>query len=319
METPSPKRSRRRLLLSSYEMSCTKLASCSIDMSKPRNKGYLFEAIVREIEQFVLRRSPALREPAYNIETRKIILVDGVHHEIDVYVTINAAEGYNAIHIFECKNLNRPVDKNEVVTFSEKVKAVGAAQGVFVARSYTSGARAQAKKDSRLRLLVLKEHEVAQNRTVEGPNSYIAFHAISIHFTKWGEAEPPEELGNTTHPIIEQQVVVDGKTESLADFCLRRAYDYCSVLGPSGAFNELPDGTYRSFVIFENRFRTKKSLVYEGASVRTMQLRVDCRLELYKDPLWHFELESRGSIKLYAPVVTKDGSIQQFVRLSEIS
>jgi hypothetical protein len=113
-------------------------------------KGNVLESAVLAIEQAILRSVPTAAGQNQTIESRKLVNVDGVRHEIDVYVTVNFAHGYCAIFIFECKNWAQPVGKNEIIVFSEKIAAIGAAYGYFVARSFTSDARAQAEKDSRI-------------------------------------------------------------------------------------------------------------------------------------------------------------------------
>ena len=82
-------------------------------MATPLEKGNALESAVAAIEKHILDTSPALREKTFFIEGKKIITVDGVHHEIDFYVTIDLGAGYRSVFIFECKNWQDPVGKNE--------------------------------------------------------------------------------------------------------------------------------------------------------------------------------------------------------------
>jgi hypothetical protein len=103
-------------------------------------KGLGLELAVHAIENMILASSPALREKVFTIEPRKKVNVDGVHHEIDIFVSVEVAKGYTAVFIFECKNWEAAVNKNEIIVFSEKIKEVGAQQGYFVAKSFTKDA-----------------------------------------------------------------------------------------------------------------------------------------------------------------------------------
>src|SRR5258707_7903089 len=115
-------------------------------MDTPKDKGDALENAVAAIEEVILQSSAGLgRKPI--VEKKKIIRVDGVRHEIDVYVTADLAPGYKSIFIFECKNWKEAVDKNAIIIFSKKIEVSHATSGCFVAKSYTSDAVSQAKGD----------------------------------------------------------------------------------------------------------------------------------------------------------------------------
>jgi hypothetical protein len=127
-------------------------------MDGSQQKGDALEAAVAAIEEVILQSSAGMgRIPA--IERKKILIADGVRHEIDLYVTADLAPGYKSIFIFECKNWKEAVGKNEIVIFSEKIDISCATSGCFVAKSYTSDAVNQAKKDPRITLLLVAEHD----------------------------------------------------------------------------------------------------------------------------------------------------------------
>ncbi len=98
------------------------------------------------IETTILKASPALTENRFTIENKKIIVAEGVRHEIDILVSVDLSNGYEATFVFECKNWEEKVGKNEIIVFSEKIKATQAQKGFFVARSFTADAQAQASK-----------------------------------------------------------------------------------------------------------------------------------------------------------------------------
>lgn len=130
-------------------------------LATPQEKGTALEAVVSAIESLILESSPAAKGKACLIEERKRVETDGVQHEIDLHVTTEIAVGYRAIFIFECKNWKDKVNKNEIIVFSEKIRACNAQLGFFVAKSFTSDAQAQARKDQRLILKTVTEHDPA--------------------------------------------------------------------------------------------------------------------------------------------------------------
>src|SRR5580704_17255961 len=103
-----------------------------------KDKGDALEHAVKAIESVIRRSYSGLSENTLRIEAKKIVVVEGVHHEIDVHVTVDLGRSYSAIFIFEYKNwLGEKVGKNEIIVLAEKVKACGAQRGFFVAKSYT--------------------------------------------------------------------------------------------------------------------------------------------------------------------------------------
>ncbi len=118
-----------------------------------KEKGSALEDAVRAIEDTILRSSPGLAEGTFRIQSNRIINSGGVRHEIDIFVTAALPNGYEATFIFECKNWQAKVSKNEIIVFTEKIASVGAQRGFFVARAFTKDARSQAAKDIRVKLL----------------------------------------------------------------------------------------------------------------------------------------------------------------------
>lgn len=127
--------------------------------STPKKKGNDLEHAVRAIEDAILRTAPSYAEGTFKIQGNKVLVQDGVRHEIDVFVTVSLAAGYESTFIFECKNWNAKVGKNELIIFSEKIAVSGAQRGFFVAKTFTKDAQAQAKKDSRIQILTASHFE----------------------------------------------------------------------------------------------------------------------------------------------------------------
>jgi hypothetical protein len=61
-------------------------------MTSAREKGDDLEIAVHTIERLILATSPALKEKSFNTERRKVMVVRGVHHEIDVFVSVDLAK-----------------------------------------------------------------------------------------------------------------------------------------------------------------------------------------------------------------------------------
>jgi hypothetical protein len=159
-------------------------------VATPSEKGNALENAVGVIEHCILQTSPSLKEKTFLIENKKIIVVGSVHHEIDIFVTIDPGPGYKSFFIFECKNWQDAVGKNDIVIFSEKIDVSQAQHGYFVARSFTKDARAQAAKDPRMTLLLASEHDPS---TAPCLSAFI--HAID------SEKSQTHVLQEGTHPL----------------------------------------------------------------------------------------------------------------------
>ena len=99
--------------------------------TKAQMKGDALEKAVQLIETYILGTNPATKEAIVTFEPKKIVVVNGVKHEIDIYITIDYGKGYKAIFIFECKNWTKKVDKDEIIVFSKKVEVVHSRFGHF--------------------------------------------------------------------------------------------------------------------------------------------------------------------------------------------
>ena len=60
---------------------------------------------------------PGYTESSFRIEGKKIVRANGVRHEIDIYVSVILGTGYDAVFIFECKNQEEKVNKNDIIVF----------------------------------------------------------------------------------------------------------------------------------------------------------------------------------------------------------
>jgi hypothetical protein len=121
-------------------------------MASPNEKGNALEYGVHCIEEAMHRNVPGLKGSNAVIERNKIIVKDGVSHEIDLWVRVNPETICETSHVLECKNWNRPVGTDEVFKLAGKMKALNAASGTIIAREFTSDAEALAKTERCLSL-----------------------------------------------------------------------------------------------------------------------------------------------------------------------
>jgi hypothetical protein len=126
--------------------------------SKPKQQhqeqGDRLERAIAVIEDAIVKHNPALQSCNHTIESKKQVRVEGVRHELDVYVEYDFGSA-KTLFVFECKNRNRRAGKDEVYVLLEKVNAVAAQNGYLVARGFTQSAVAAAKQ-SRGRIILVQ-------------------------------------------------------------------------------------------------------------------------------------------------------------------
>ena len=146
-------------------------------------KGSELEEAVKLLEQTILKSKPGLKDAPFLIESKKIIVKNGVRNEIDVYVEIDLGHGYKSVFIFECKNWKDPVGKNDIIIFSEKIKLTNSQKGYFVAEKFTKDARNQAITDERIELLELTINEAKKRgfSYISGSRNPENVRAIKLH------------------------------------------------------------------------------------------------------------------------------------------
>lgn len=262
-------------------------------MTTAQDKGNALERAVEAIEDLILRRSPAIKEKAYKIESKKIIAVGGVHHEIDVFVSFELGPGYNPVYIFECKNWKEAVGKNEIIVFAEKIAAAGAQHGFFVAKSFTADAEAQAAKEPRMELITAREHDPASTimpfgyqTTFNSPTKVqVTFKAVGRRFNqtiKLGVSETNITLNGSPLNLTEytNAWTIEAINESMNTF-------------PSGT---LPDGLYHRECASERTF-SEGTLAINGKSIELARIHVEFDIRLVRPAIkTHFEIDGRGRV-----------------------
>lgn len=276
-------------------------------MNTSKAKGDTLENAVAAIEQVILESSASVvgRRPV--VEKKKIVTVNGVHHEIDVYVSDNLAPGYKSIFIFECKNWKEAVSKNEIIIFSEKIDASQATSGCFVAKSYTSDAVSQAKKDPRITLLLAAEYDADS-----GPEVFEFFTRLpemtklDVTMFKRGDT------GSTPKPVSTEtaQLEIFGLPANLPMQLNLWSMGVCSK-DLMASFEELvPAGVYPR-VVNENMYFVAGEVRLDDVDVEKMNFHVEYKVVVTPVPaVSHFEIKSRGRCITFAPQLIGNDTMQ---------
>jgi len=280
-------------------------------VTTPQEKGDALEDAVAAIESLILQTSPAnAAKPV--IEKKKIIQVDGVRHEIDVYVTLDSATGYKSVYVFECKNWQNAVGKNEIIVFSEKIDASRAACGYFVAKLFTSDAEAQAKKDPRLVLLSATEHDPStpipveffsrfpQLTNIDVKISVRGSKGLNVRQVKFDEASA-RYLGNEIN--LRQQIDTWSK-----EACNNGVAQFNSQI--------VPEGVYEKVMDYERRFSPDEFIVNDQ-DIEKLTLHIQYKITVAKSQIVsHFEVESRGRFFRFAPTTIGDAVVEGIIVFS---
>ncbi len=260
-------------------------------------KGDALEKAVRLIQETILKSDPDFAGIQFTIEHNEILKIAGVRHEIDVLVKTLPRSQYESVWIFECKNWNKPVGKDEMIKLAEKVKATGAARGFLVARKFTADAEAQAKLDNRLKLLHCTDDFSAHfelTHTVHVPEPI----QISIKQRGVPPLEKPNQLdwkraswllnGKPTNfaqfllPYIDNEMEAD-KTENNAKY--NRDSSHCS--------------SRSSLIEFE-----RGEFTFDTVDVEYLRIDVKFWVKVQRLKLISkFELRSQGRVFSFAPII----------------
>jgi hypothetical protein len=262
-------------------------------MTTPKQKGNALEAAVVAIEELILTSSPNVKEKSYRIESKKIINVGGVHHEIDIFVTFELGPGYNSVYIFECKNWNEAVGKNEVVVFAEKIDAAAAQRGFFVAKSFTADAVAQAIKEPRMELVIAAEHDPASAIL---PIGYQSTFQKPTHVKAVFRKRGATGTKSVAYDLPQAVATLNGDPLNLLDYMnawVTDAINESMRTFPSGT---LADGTYKRECTSDRQFG-EGAFVVNDIAIETATIAVQFEINLIRPAVrTHFEINGRGRV-----------------------
>jgi hypothetical protein len=272
----------------------------------PDEKGRALEIAVHAIETVILESSPSLSGQPFQIERRKTVTVDGVHHEIDVFAKVGPAKGYESIFIFECKNWEAPIGKNEIIVFSEKIDAVVAQRGYFVAKRFTKDALAQAAKDPRITILYATEHDPSN---VPPPES---FHITAPVHVKCSTTFRVAGTAGTKLDVMQLEgklIRLCGSDMLLTDYLnswteelykQRLLYFYTA---------DLPEGIHPLLEEDERSFAAGELLI-DGREMERVLLQAEFGVEIIRpDVVSDYEVSTRGRVIRLAKAKVRDFAI----------
>jgi|SRR5882762_9715206 len=272
-------------------------------MISPQEKGDALELAVAAIEHVILHTS---HSGMPQFERKKRINVGGVHHEIDLYLTIDSAPGYTSTFIFECKNWQDAVNKNEIIVFSKKIQDSSAAMGFFVAKSYTADAIAAAKSDARIVLYTAIEHDPARDAT-EFYCRFPHMTAYQASFVPFGSNGQKFETKN----MDEIKVTYRGQEAKLRDQFVIWSTEACDEDFAAFFEQPVPEGIYPRPPVHKVRNFVRSELFFDEREIEQAMLYIEYYFEVLKSPLVsHFEVETRGRCYSFAPLKLKEGTVQ---------
>ncbi len=286
-------------------------------MTTPLEKGNALENAVKAIEHAILQSSSGLEKDTFLIESKKIVVIEGVRHEIDVWVEIDHGRGYKSIFIFECKNWESSIGKNEIIVFSEKIDAVQAQKGFFVAKSFTSYAKAQANKDKRISLLCATEYSV-ENIPIPFDFHFVLREKghgdMVVVERNLGKKEKKKkvnlDLDNIECQLNDESLDLNKYLQDWMKDCADKRLNTF----PSGNKDE---GTY-GLEAHDERDFDGGELVVDGKEIEKLRLDVTFSVRVVRPGIVsHYEVQSRGRILSLAPVQLEGGGHIQVGFLGE--
>lgn len=271
-------------------------------------KGDQLERSVEIIERVILGSKSLPHDCKTTIEPKKVVVVNNVKHEIDLFVELDLGHDYISTYIFECKNWERSVGKNEIILFSEKIEAVQAQKGYFVAKEFGRYAKAQAKRNSRMQLLLAKETPVEPFQFLPNFNFIMPqLNNIDVEFTSDDSTNKEKQKIDVRHvPAIlrGEEIDLQPHLHSLGEEAMDRRLKRESTA-------ELPSGTYE-YVYSEGFDFDEGELIVAGENIKELSLTI----EFSNTVIWprivsQFDIETRGRvIRLEKISVGEDGQVE---------
>jgi hypothetical protein len=186
-------------------------------------KGKYLEDAVEIIERLIISQNPALSLSVITIERRKIVIESGVKHEIDLYIKADPGNSYDSVYIFECKDWEKVVGKNEIIVFKRKIDVTKAQKGFFIANSFSKDAIAEAALDKRIELVDFKKgsnfEELFQIPII--PQRFLNTTAIHVNARKTKNSTDKEEKIDVSSAILKHK----GEIVNMKDFFTKIAQE----------------------------------------------------------------------------------------------
>ncbi len=264
-------------------------------------KGTELEQAIGAIERSILHANPHLSEKSYTIDFRKIIVVDGVKHEIDVWIEFDIADGYKSIFIFEARNWDKTVGKDHIIVFSAKITAANAQSGFFVAKSTSKYAKAAAKNDKRIRILKATDEfnisDTIKNFHVTHQDQSKSDATFEVVIKPRQDQAAPLSLNMDTAVLTLNGDVIDHR--QYANAIVSRLIQEHSLTVPS---HTLESGVY-SFDFTKEVTIAPDVIVADGYEIQSMKVKLRYPFEVVRARIVSkFDVETRGRIHVFEGV-----------------
>ena len=241
------------------------------------------------IEHAILQEADNFHDKTFIIDSKKIVNVDGVHHEIDVWVEVQIADEYDPIYIFECKNWKTKVGKNDIIVFSKKIDVVGAAKGFFVATAFTADAEAQASLDQRVNLLLADERWF--DNPIEVPLRIVC--RQQPHQATFA-VRPRNVEGNKTRKVENPVVIVNGRQMPADDYFQPLAREVIDATFAQFDDREKELGVYDLTGECTKDF-AQSELVVDEIDIESIECEVQFKVKVFRPRIRsYFDVERRG-------------------------
>lgn len=279
-----------------------------------KQKGDALEDAVHAIEHTLLSSFPGLAQETFRIQSNRIINSDGVRHEIDIFVTADFPNGYESTFIFECKNWQAKVGKNEIIVFTEKIAAVSAQRGFFIAQAFTKDALAQAAKNSRLKLLIASH--IQPITTVKFPQLVYSHVGETTVNVKFGVPDFSKTPLATRSDLCDGTIVVENEAMNTSEYISRWVNTIRSDEIGRMDISQLHDGDHIVNFSTELQFALGKAYL-DGFSLLKISLEGLAKVTLVRAQIFSiYDIETRGrllkigmdceGIEIRADIVEKD-------------
>jgi hypothetical protein len=276
------------------------------DLKTSTDIGNELERAVHLIERAILDSSPGLAKDSFRIEGKKIVTVDGVRHEIDLWVEIDHGRDYRSIFIFECKNWKHKVGKNEIIIFSEKIDVLQAQKGFFVAPEFTSGAEAQATRDGRIQLLNVTDYPPEEMICTAPVQCEIRNGTIKALFVVTEEYLLSEVNAKRADPKS-KDCSLNGVAINLYDYLQSWVVECAEDRQESFDAQSCEEGVYELHGIGCRNF-SKTPLIVGGVNVKQIDVKVKFKVQVARPAIMSdYEVKFRGRVISFAPIVTEQG------------
>lgn len=255
---------------------------------KGKTKGDSLEDAVETIESILFSREPSLKEAKISIERNKILTLKGAKNEIDLLVTIELAKGYTCQYLFECKNWNKKVGKNEIAVFADKIDAIKIAKGFFIAKTFTKDAIKRAEYD-KIELIKVDDSFQVINIPVHiiSPN-YLECETIVI-FGKRSEDVKPNNIAISMDDIFH----VKGQP-----ITLRSIVDELGIVMVNDLYKTEPNVMFTENTIERTRvfpFLPSEEFLFKNKTVSEISLRLKLEMQLVRPVIVSkYNIENRG-------------------------